>query len=902
VESLLRIGLSNALAATVLAVVVAVVAVACRRKPALVHGLWMLVLLKLITPPLATFEVAWPETQSGQSISPDAPMRGAPFPVVGAVVPPDSAPEPIPPDDTESAAEMPENTALAQPTPTPTLDRGPLERVVAPPLPPTVTPALGFWASVLEALCWLDWRPVVLSAWLSGSVLWAGLALKRIARFGELLREAIPAPSKVQERVDQLSGRMGILRSPRVWLVPGAISPLLWALGTTPRLLVPETLWSRLEDDQRDALLLHELAHLRRRDHWVRLLELVIGALFWWHPVTWWARRALREAEEQCCDAWVVRALPDSPRSYATALVEAVEFLSEARAVVPIGASGLGQFRHLSRRIAMIMKGNTPPALSWVGLLAMLVLAAVLLPWLPSIAKQAPAATPTTLVVGVDEAPMLDILPPIDIEDAPADDPDREDQLADARDQIELLSIQLGSKQAAVKAAEAQIERDKRNLARIQSLFKTGAISSEEVDRIQADAQSSESQLLARQAELQEAVVKLRIAKRKLDRLEHPQAQGRGAQPGGGAPGGLGGYQGMSGAGGPIPSPTRNASESAADEANTNNLKQIGLALHSYHDTFGAFPAAAIMGKDGKPLLSWRVAILPYIEQDALFNQFRLDEAWDSPHNKALLLQIPKVFQKVGSESRIPATYFQGIIGPHAAFHGDAGLPFPQFTDGTSNTIIVAEAARPVPWTKPEDLSFKYSMDKPLEAMSELPALADDPIVLFGDGSVRRLRKLTAPFLGALLTRDGGEVVSSDQFEGGNASQSQKAGMSAGGMMAGMKQSGNRGKSTRKNQPGMMGMMDTAPSDAKRGMMMGGMPGMGGPPGVPGTAAGYGQGGMMSPPAMSGGGSMMGTAQRRDPERRLADLEAKMEQILKELETLRKERQAGPQSSRGSGR
>ncbi len=76
----------------------------------------------------------------------------------------------------------------------------------------------------------------------------------------------------------------------------------------------------------------------------------------------------------------------------------------------------------------------------------------------------------------------------------------------------------------------------------------------------------------------------------------------------------------------------------------TNNLKQIGLALHNYHSATNGFPAAAITSKDGKPLLSWRVAILPFIEQQNLYNEFHLDEAWDSPHNKALIARMPKTY------------------------------------------------------------------------------------------------------------------------------------------------------------------------------------------------------------------------------------------------------------------
>ena len=132
----------------------------------------------------------------------------------------------------------------------------------------------------------------------------------------------------VHDRARLLAERLGLRHCPRVWVVPAPISPLLWALVGEPRLLVPASLLERLTEEQWDTLLAHELAHLRRRDHWVRILELACLGLYWWHPAVWWARCRLREVEEQCCDAWVVWALPGAVETYATAPVEAVTYLS----------------------------------------------------------------------------------------------------------------------------------------------------------------------------------------------------------------------------------------------------------------------------------------------------------------------------------------------------------------------------------------------------------------------------------------------------------------------------------------------------------------------------------------------------------------------------------------------
>ena len=127
-----------------------------------------------------------------------------------------------------------------------------------------------------------------------------------------------------------MARQLRLRRIPTTWLVPGRIPPMLWTLGGRARLLVPAELWPGLSESQQTALIAHELAHLKRKDHWIRWLDLAVTGLYWWHPVVWWARRGLREAEEQCCDAWAVWAMPRGSRSYASALLAALEFVSGA--------------------------------------------------------------------------------------------------------------------------------------------------------------------------------------------------------------------------------------------------------------------------------------------------------------------------------------------------------------------------------------------------------------------------------------------------------------------------------------------------------------------------------------------------------------------------------------------
>jgi hypothetical protein len=138
-----------------------------------------------------------------------------------------------------------------------------------------------------------------------------------------------------------------------------------------------------------------------------------------------------------------------------------------------------------------------------------------------------------------------------------------------------------------------------------------------------------------------------------------------------------------------------------------NHLKQISLAFHSYHDQHGRLPPAVVRDAAGKPLHSWRVLLLPYLEQDVLYLEFHLDEPWDSPHNLALLSRMPKVY---GSPEVQPAepfhTFLQVITGPGTAFDGGK-ITFPKdIPDGMMNTFLVVEAGEAVPWTKPIDVVY----------------------------------------------------------------------------------------------------------------------------------------------------------------------------------------------------
>jgi hypothetical protein len=201
------------------------------------------------------------------------------------------------------------------------------------------------------------------------------------------------------------------------------------------------------------------------------------------------------------------------------------------------------------------------------------------------------------------------------------------------------------------------------------------------------------------------------------------------------------------------------ARDSAGRAQTMNNLKQIALAMYNYHDVAKHFPEPAIRDAEGKPLLSWRVAILPYLGEEQLYKQFHLNEPWDSAHNKALVEKMPALFRSPASRAAAGMTNYVLPVGNGALYSSSKDKPTPKdITDGTSNTIMLlgVDDKNAVVWTKPDDLPF--DPQDPKKGIGNLFPGAFPAAMC--DGSVRILRTTIDPTtLKALITRAGGEVV-----------------------------------------------------------------------------------------------------------------------------------------------
>lgn len=315
IDYLLHIALNNAGISLALAVLAAVIGTSLKR-PVITHIIWLMVFVKLLIPPAVTMpsvHIPWMNETSFYST------------------------------DAGDQPEIINNESIA-------------------------TGETKFLSGASDSHIFLYWKQYLFFAWISGSVITLLWSLFQVIRFQRMLKnETVNAPAGIQSIADDAASVLGIKPAPIVHVSSGNISPMVWWTGGKVWLVIPASLVERMESSQIRMILLHEIAHISRRDHICRWVEWIAGIFFWWNPVTWWARYNLHANEELCCDEMVLSNLNVKPYLYGDTLIKAVDILMCQPGKKAAMASRFNGTDLLKRRVRFIAAGRkTRPALRWL--------------------------------------------------------------------------------------------------------------------------------------------------------------------------------------------------------------------------------------------------------------------------------------------------------------------------------------------------------------------------------------------------------------------------------------------------------------------------------------------------------------------------------------------------------
>ncbi len=339
---------------SLLAVAVALFCRAFRARPALCYALWLLVMLRLLVPPV----IAWPWN---------------PAAVIGAFQHFVSGQ-----NDSRNVTQATagESTALR------------FLRLIGNETGAASEAATG---PSREARLAGTARTALLGAWAIGSLSMICLQFVRIMRFRRISSAAKEASARLLDITDEIARLMEV-KSPVLATSSEIASAVTWNV-LRPKVLVPSKLADEMDDEHCRVVLAHEIAHLKRRDHWSGWIELAAACVWWWNPVFWYARRRLHEAAEMACDAWVIWALPDRRRQYAETLIRVAELAAQMRGPAPVLGMGSGPSIAFERRLLMILRQQIPCKLSVHALFLVLSVAALVTPgWSQDTAKTAAAS------------------------------------------------------------------------------------------------------------------------------------------------------------------------------------------------------------------------------------------------------------------------------------------------------------------------------------------------------------------------------------------------------------------------------------------------------------------------------------------------------------------------------
>lgn len=730
--SLLDVGLSNAAAVILLAIVAFAVSRTWRHAP-VVYAAWLLVVLKLITPPLVGIPgvaIHVPRPASAEAVVTDSTQAVQGVGVDGSL-------------SAETSALLRTN-GLSKVD-----DTVPRSRNSDTGLSP-----LSWWPSLARVVR-NDWPKIVGVVWVLGTIISGAIVWIRLRAFGRVIRHTQPAGPELANRVRRLAESLGLKQSPDVRVFDSMSSPFVAPSRIGAVLLFPTAALDRLDQSQMDSVIVHELAHVRRRDHWMRWLYIVVQAIYWWHPVAWWACREMRRAEESCCDAWVLWKFPERAKQYARALVVILDsMLTPATSPTTCSAGGV---HPLQRRLEMILEGRSVRFLSWKLRGAIALAGLVVLP----VGSQS---------IGASAKPRVNASRGAEMTSPTVERADAEDQATSASHADDKSEGDKPKIAGTWTFVSATLDGQPLSSTRADKItFKGDSVSVRSRDRIHSGTftLNPEANPKAIEMKLGEFVSTIQEAIYHLDGDELTLGYPNGAGPRPTTFSGKGAIVFALKRDRAAAQPTQPPSaDEIAEEARLrsgDNLAQLAAAMLKYHEEHGCYPPAAIRAGDGTPLLSWRVRLLPYLGLADLYEQFRVDEPWDSPHNKPLAAKMPKIFLPDGVKTTEPnTTFYQVFVGKGTIFESGEKVSVQDVPDGTSCTILIAEAATPVVWTQPCDLHFEP--DQPLPALGGVSTKGTS--VALADSSPRFLSSRVDPrIIRILVTRGGGEILDDEELD-----------------------------------------------------------------------------------------------------------------------------------------
>lgn len=341
-----------------------------RVRPALCHGIWLLVLLKLVTPPLFPVPVlpSSADLGAGGFVLPASEPNHR-IELTGGAIGADR-------DSTDAVPAFLQGdlAAIAD-----------LQRI--PSIDAANPPAAQTWHEAIIG-CLAVSLLITLAVWL--------VALRQLQRVRRLLREELENPVHISQLLHEVSQSFPFRATPKLAIVDAAIAPVIWGEPGRPSIILSRQLTATLDDDQLRHIIAHELAHYARRDHWTNVFGFLVTTLFWWHPVAWWARREMSLAAESCCDAMVLEQFAGSRALYARTLLTVVDFVQSGNLQRPVLAMTFGGSSSLRRRFQMLANEGVQSRVSYGGW-GLLAIGALTLMLLPARAQEA-QRSPTTKV------------------------------------------------------------------------------------------------------------------------------------------------------------------------------------------------------------------------------------------------------------------------------------------------------------------------------------------------------------------------------------------------------------------------------------------------------------------------------------------------------------------------